>query len=75
MKINFSSKTIEVTKTFANKASRFGTEEYQMLVTAMQDLPDFKIVIKATNFYTLQSHTPSQGVPEVVSAHRLCRFL
>ena len=48
MKINFSSKTIEVTKTFANKASRFGTEEYQMLVTAMQDLPDFKIVIKAT---------------------------
>lgn len=34
MKINFSSKTIEVTKTFANKASRFGTEEYQMLVTA-----------------------------------------
>lgn len=48
MKINFSSKTIEVTKTFANKASRFGSEEYQMLRTTMLDLPDFKIMVKAT---------------------------
>ena len=27
MKINFAAKTIEVTKTFANKASNFGSEE------------------------------------------------
>ena len=47
MKINFSSKTIEVTKTFANKASRFGSEEYMMLRTATQDLPEFEVVIKA----------------------------
>ena len=48
MKINFSSKTIEVTKTFANKASRFGSEEYTMLLTASRDLPDFTVVVKAT---------------------------
>ena len=48
MKITFSSKTIEVTKTFANKASRFGSEEYKMLRTAINDLPGFEVVIKAT---------------------------
>lgn len=47
MKINFASKTIEVTKTFANKASRFGSEEYRTLRTAIHDLPDFTVVIKA----------------------------
>ena len=48
MKINFTSKTIEVTKTFANKASCFGSEEYTMLLTASRDLPDFTVVVKAT---------------------------
>ena len=48
MKINFASKTIEVTKTFANKASRFGSEEYTMLRTATHDLPGFEVVIKAS---------------------------
>lgn len=48
MKISFPSKTIEVTKTFANKASRFGSEEYNMLRTAMHDLPNFMLVVKAT---------------------------
>lgn len=48
MKINFTSKTIEVTKTFATKASHFGSEEYTMLRTATNDLPEFEVVIKAT---------------------------
>ena len=56
MKINFAAQTIEVTKTFANKASRFGSEEYQMLRTTMLDLPDFKIVVKATQ--KVQRRTP-----------------
>lgn len=47
MKINFAAKTIEVTKTFANKASRFGSDEYTMLRTATHDLPGFEVVIKA----------------------------
>ena len=47
MKINFTTKTIEVTKTFANKASCFGSDEYTMLRTAIHDLPGFEVVIKA----------------------------
>ena len=46
MKINFAAKTIEVTKTFANKASDFGSEEYYTLRAAMSDLPDFTVAIK-----------------------------
>ena len=49
MKINFAAKTIEVTKTFANKASHFGSEEYYTLRTAMSDLPDFTVVTKMTS--------------------------
>ena len=48
MKINFASKTIEITKTFADKASHFGSEEYHALRTAMCDLPDFEVAIKVT---------------------------
>ena len=48
MKIKFDAKTIEVSKTFADKASHFGSEEYHTLRTAMHDLPDFEVVIKVT---------------------------
>lgn len=47
MKINFVTKTIEVSKTFATKASHFGTEEYRELRTAMNDLSGFCVEIKA----------------------------
>lgn len=46
MKINFVTKTIEVSKTFATKASRFGSEEYRELRAAMNDLPGFCVEIK-----------------------------
>ena len=49
MKINFASKTIEITKTFADKASHFGSEEYHALRTAMCDLPDFEVAIRVTD--------------------------
>ena len=48
MKINFAAKTIAVTKTFANKASHFGSVEYHALRAAMCDLPDFEVAIKVT---------------------------
>lgn len=48
MKIEFTTKTIEITKTFANKASNFGSEEYHALRTALHDLPNFEVAIKAT---------------------------
>lgn len=47
MKIKFDSKTIEISKTFADKASRFGSEAYNELRMVMRDLPDFCVVIKA----------------------------
>lgn len=48
MKIKFDAKTIEVSKTFADRASHFGSMEYAELRTATNDLPDFKVVVKAT---------------------------
>lgn len=48
MKIYFAEKKIEITKTFAHKASFFGTSEYEALRSAINDLPDFKVVIKET---------------------------
>ena len=41
MKIKFDSKTIEISKTFADKASHFGSMEYHELLIAMRDLPDY----------------------------------
>jgi hypothetical protein len=46
MKIYFAEKKIEITKTFAHKASCFGTGEYKALRAAINDLPDFQVVIK-----------------------------
>ena len=48
MKIKFDSKTIEISKTFADKASHFGSMEYHELLIAMHDLPDFTVTIKMT---------------------------
>ena len=47
MKIKFENKTIEISKAFANKASVYGSEEYRVLRAAVQELPDFKVEIKA----------------------------
>lgn len=47
MKIKFDSKTIEISKTFADKASHFGSMEYHELRAAMYDLPDFAVAIKS----------------------------
>ena len=46
MKIDFAEKKIEITKTFAHKASCFGTKEYEALRAAINDLPDFQVVVK-----------------------------
>ena len=46
MKVLFTTRTIEVTKTFAEKAAHFGSEEYQLLRAAAKDFPEFQVVIK-----------------------------
>ena len=48
MKIKFDSKTIEISKTFADKASHFGSMEYHELRAAMCDLPNFTVAIKTS---------------------------
>ena len=48
MKINFETKSIVVTKSFMDKASRFGSEEYRDLRMAMSDLPNFSVVVRKT---------------------------
>jgi len=60
MKVMFSEKVIEVNKAFAEKAARFGSEEYRMLCTAMQDLPDFQVIVKAAR--KVQRRTPLGGI-------------
>ena len=48
MKIKFEAKTIEISKTFADRASHFGSMEYAELRSATNDLPDFNVVVKST---------------------------
>ena len=43
-----SKKTLEVTKTFAKAASRYGSEAYMKLRSARNDFPDFKVVVRST---------------------------
>lgn len=45
--INRSASTIELTKAFDRKASRFGSEEYNALQAARRDYPTFRVVVKA----------------------------
>ena len=47
IKINEANRTIEVTKAFANKASKFGSDEYKMLKEARNDFPTFRVVTKS----------------------------
>ena len=46
--ISESKKTLEITKTFAKAASRYGSEAYMELRSARNDFPDFRVVIRKT---------------------------
>lgn len=45
MKINFAKRAIELTKTEAQKASVYGTEEYETLIQCKRDYPDYRITV------------------------------
>ena len=45
MTINYSSRSIQLTKKFAKAAQKFGSDEYNDLQAARRDNPTFKIVI------------------------------
>lgn len=45
--INMNKRTIEITKAFEKKASKYGTTEYDDLMNVKRDNPNFRIVVKA----------------------------
>ena len=46
--INFQKQTIEMTKTFANSASNYGSEAYNELMNAKRDFPSYTVTIVKT---------------------------
>lgn len=49
MKINFKNNTIEMTKSEANAASKYGSDAYKTLKEIRVDFPTYRIVVKATS--------------------------
>lgn len=49
MKLNYNKKTIELSTTELNEASKFGTDLYYQLVEAKRNFPDFKIQTTKSN--------------------------
>lgn len=45
MKINFSSKSIEMTQTTLKRASQYGTPEYHELRAILKDFPDYQVEV------------------------------
>lgn len=45
MKINYTNRTIEITKAFANKAKVYGSNEYSLLKEARKDNEGFAVVV------------------------------
>ena len=45
MKINYTSMTIEMTKAEAKNAGKVGTDTYKDLIAAMQQFPNYKILV------------------------------
>ena len=62
--INAIEKTITVSKAFYNKASKYGTDEYSKLRSAIQENPEFKIVFK-----TIEKKTYGGLTFEVMEAY------
>lgn len=48
MKINHQSQAIELSKSFASKASKYGSDEYRILTAAQKDFPSYKTIITAS---------------------------
>ena len=57
VEINHIEKTINVTKSFLNKASKMGTKEYRALTEAMTSHPTYSIEIKVIEKKTYSSLT------------------
>lgn len=47
--VNHSKKALEMTKTFATAASKYGTDSYMELVSAKRDFPNYTVIITKTS--------------------------
>ena len=68
LKVNHQTRTIEMNKTFADKASRFGSDEYDALMLAREQNPGYatKVITRKTTKSDKPSYCPA--VRESVSA-------
>lgn len=57
LKVNHQTRTIEMNKTFADKASRFGSDEYDALMLAREQNPGYSV--KVATRKTAKSDKPS----------------
>ena len=48
IRINRKTRTIEITKSFNKAASRFGTDEYEVMQKVLNDHPGFRVEVKIT---------------------------
>ena len=73
MKINEKKFTIEVTKSFAQKASRVGSPEYYELLEVRHNFPKFKVVVNQTKskdsfkgltYEYMEDYILTHGTPE-----------
>ena len=82
MKINFQSRTIELTAKYMRQASKPYSREYEELIRIMRDLPDFKVTVKRSyrmtnaNYgltYGYMEHYIAQHAPEKMDEFTMLR--
>lgn len=77
MKIDFVSKCVEVSNAEMKRARTYGSREYEMLMKAMRELPDFQITVKqqqprasykayARLTYDMMAHLIETHAPEMM---------
>ena len=54
--VNRKMRTLEITKSFNRLASRYGTDEYNLLQKAKADNPGFKVVVKSSSSKKRESY-------------------
>ncbi len=70
MKIIYATRTIEITKAFANKAKKYDSKEYTLLQEARKDNRGFAVIVVATKKKTSKtSKITLADMERYISAH------
>jgi len=65
----YTTKSIELTKKFANAAERFGSDEYQMLQQARKDNPGYRVIITKSKSNKTFSGLTYEYMETYISTH------